>query len=792
MPGDGPAPVVGVVSCGAGHVLPPTRRRALTHNAGRGAIRALASLAAAAGLAAVGPGLGAAPAGAVSAAAPTAAAAASSSAPEATTTASNRSSPLLVLQSQSTWVTPASSTFTLDLSLAAGTPAPSKASVSVAVYSCLSTVSAFDQDATSSSPSGTPFFHTSTPWPATGGTAALAFPVTASRPTSGAANTIDLQRSSSECSGNEGVYPVRVQLQNASGSVLDGFTTDLVYTDAPASTNKVHLATVVPVSVPLHSAPSVTAGTLRRDPLAALTGLSNTTVNQVNNLIGVLEHADQAVTVALSPQLFQALGNRNDQTAVAGLNRLATSSLDQLTVSPYVPVNASSLVRSGLGDELAAQVTRGKQVLAPLTTRTGTSATGGTGTATGVPTSVGAAGVWVTNDGVDDQTVTQLEASGYDELVIPPSAVASQPTTGDSGGTLGSSVEPFTVTTSRGAAVTAVTSNSDLSSWFTADPGNPVLAANQLLAELAQIYYEQPNDHHQRSVVAVAPNGWQPDPAFVSTLLKGLDGNPIAQGTTLADLFASYPSPTTCRSGSCRLSGTSGAGGRLPAATIKQERARITGYVAAVTQPVTGRELGDKLGDLLLSSQSELLRRGQRTTVLHDVARSLSAQMSQFAVSGDKTITLTSRSAPVPIDIQSSAPYSITGTLTLTSDKLQFANGKGQLSETRVLAPAGPGGSHDNVIYVGMKARASGEFSVDISFQSPASALVIANGTLNVRSTATSIIGVVLSLGAVAVLLLWWVRTTLRRRAKARARRSGADGEPAGEPELAGSDHGDR
>ena len=48
-----------------------------------------------------------------------------------------------------------------------------------------------------------------------------------------------------------------------------------------------------------------------------------------------------------------------------------------------------------------------------------------------------------------------------------------------------------------------------------------------------------------------APTGWADDPAFVGTLLGALDGNPIIQPVTAADLFATLPARppagTTCR-----------------------------------------------------------------------------------------------------------------------------------------------------------------------------------------------------------------------------------------------------
>ncbi len=54
--------------------------------------------------------------------------------------------------------------------------------------------------------------------------------------------------------------------------------------------------------------------------------------------------------------------------------------------------------------------------------------------------------------------------------------------------------------------MTAIASSAALSARFTASTVDPVLAAHQLVAELAQIYYEQPNDDTARAMVAVAPS----------------------------------------------------------------------------------------------------------------------------------------------------------------------------------------------------------------------------------------------------------------------------------------------
>ena len=119
-------------------------------------------------------------------------------------------------------------------------------------------------------------------------------------------------------------------------------------------------------------------------------------------------------------------------------------------------------------------------------------------------------------------------------MVLPPSSVPASPTDG-------SAAEPFPLVTSQGATVTAIVSSSDLAARFAGSPQDPVLAAHQLVAELAQIYFEKPNDTTVRGVVAVAPNGWAANPTFVAALLSALDGNPVVQPVTTADCSPTWP-----------------------------------------------------------------------------------------------------------------------------------------------------------------------------------------------------------------------------------------------------------
>jgi hypothetical protein len=713
--GDGPAPIVGVGPHGVRRRPGPFRTAVWV------------ALAAALGMGLVTGG-GERPAGAAGgAASPTAAV-----------------GPPLILVSQTPWVTPDGS-FDLKLRAGAGTPPTSQLGVSVSVYPCLSSISAFDQSVNSTvGPSGTPIDATRTP------VAVTALPVVASGgfdlsvpvyvghgvagPTGGFA--IDLPASGGQC-GNapSGVYPVRVQLvDTTNGQAVGGFTTHLVFTQTPASTERLRVAVVLPVATTLRPAPSpgtaeLTArpGAALAHPPAAATGALAATVATIAEV-----HPSVAVTLEAGPQTVADLATTGHQSTLDQLESLADApSVHQLTAVPYVPVNASDLVGTGLSSELALQISRGSQVLAAYLPRAA---------------SPPAASAWITDDGVDAATLSQLETDGYRQLVVPSTSVPGAPTNG-------SAAEPFPLSPSTGAPLTVVAADADLAARFTGAPGNPVVAASQLVAELSQIYFEKPNDTTPRIVAAVAPGNWSDDPTFVGTLLGALTDNPVVEPVTTSALFATLPT-STCRT-ACRSE--AGAGGAvLPAAAIRTQRQRIGGLVGATSTP-PARAVTTQLGDLVLAGESERLRPSQQADVLHNTDLAVNAQLGQLQVAGDQSITLTSQRGRVPVTIVSDAPYPVTATLTLTSDKLLFPDGQ----SLRVTVFPSP---HTNPFYFNVQTRASGLFKVGVTLYSPTGGVTLASGQVSVRSTATSVVGIVLSAGAVAVLVVWWLRTSRKRR----------------------------
>ncbi|HEX3563794.1 MAG TPA: DUF6049 family protein [Acidimicrobiales bacterium] len=662
-------------------------------------------------------------------------------------------SPALTLVSQTNWVTAAHPTFDLVLAAGAGAPSVGQLGITISVYPCLGTPSGFDQTVTSKSgPSGKPLTTTTNPlpWtsltPAVGGGVDVPIPVVTDGSTSSATGAPlgGFTARLSDCDvANGGVYPVRVQLVNThTNEPVDALTTHLVYSTAPASTQKLRFAWELPIQTPIPAtATAPSASTLATDPLSALSKPSAATLDRLAQVADVVAASSEPVTVGVATQTLHALDVDGHASTVSALK---AANQAQYLWTPYVPVDATALVDSGLTGELTLQLRTGWVGVATVSKAPG-------------PQVAGTAGAWITNDPVDDATLAQLQTQGYNQMVIPASDVTSAPT--PSAG--GSTAAPFTIASAHGAAFTALTADADVSSRFAADPGDPVLAAHQLLADLAQIYFEGGNTQSVRGVAAVPPTNWTADPAFVKTLLGGLaTQNPVVQAVTVTQLFQALSTPVACKTQGCKLAPPTSAGAGLPVTAISNQRNRLVSFTAAAP---SAHASVSQISDLLLSAQSETLGSAQQARIVSRTGSAIGAQLGQLSVAGDKSFTLTARNGSIPVTIGSTAGYPVKGVLTLTSDRLTFPGGTSRYSESVLLNKS------TNNRYVPVQARASGEFKVTVTLTSPTGGLVLTRGAVTVRSTATSVVGIILSLGAVAVLLAWWIRTTVRRRGQRRA-----------------------
>ena len=295
-------------------------------------------------------------------------------------------------------------------------------------------------------------------------------------------------------------------------------------------------------------------------------------------------------------------------------------------------------------------------------------------------------GAWITGDGLDAAAVGGLAADGFDQVVLRRIAADLH-----SGQRLDHrAVHPERRPGHPGVGH-GVRRRPD-APGSTPIPGDPVLAAHQLVAELAQLYYERPNGITPRAVLAVAPTSWDDDPAFVDALLGLARRQPARAGRDHLPALRPLPDaghlPVRVPAHLDRRAATPpGDGHPGPAAR---------GSTGSPTSAVGARALGPQLGDLVLAGEAQTLRPGpavggpgqrrcRRRTPRS--ARSPSrgpdrhAHRQQRLVPGHHRLRRRrTRSRP---------PW------TLSSDKLLFPNGETQWSTTVTLLPR-----HSNVVYV--------------------------------------------------------------------------------------------
>jgi len=636
--------------------------------------------------------------------------------PDATLSATASDAPL-TLRGQSAFVGPGGA---LSLHLAVDRGVSPDATVTVTVFPHLTSRSALVAaigGTLAGTPLGTspPFALSSLP-PDPGGGVDITVPVAAGGPAPtvpGSQFTADLHCSVGACGG---VYPVRIALSAPGvGPGKAQLVTNLVYEDPPATTQRLRVAWVVPVSLPAQA-----ASTDGRVAPTASSALSATDAF-VTALAG---HPEVALTVAPEPASVAALAGDTlgrAKHALGQIQAIAATPGREALAGPYASADASALMGAGLPTELADQVARGAQSLAS----DGVRATAGT---------------WAASSALDEETLAQLGTLGISHALVPPGTVAGNPFRL-------SPTQPLTIQTGKQATMALAVADPILSTHFADATGaGSVLAANQFLADLALVYYEQPNLDTARGIVALAPLGWTPDPSFVDTVLAGLAANPVLEPVTVTTLFATVPTGPTV--GARRPAPD--AGTTLPARAIRVTRGRIDAFATAVSDPAVPRGVGD----LLLDAESALLRPVRQAAGVTGASATLDAELGQVSITAD-SIRLTSTTAHVPITIVKTAPYTVTAVMTLSSDKLLFPRGS---TRTVVLDRA------TNAFYVDMQARTAGVFKVTVTLLSPRGGLVVAARQLTVRSASTSEVAIALSIGALLVLLGWWGQTLWRRR----------------------------
>lgn len=515
--------------------------------------------------------------------------------------------------------------------------------------------------------------------------------------------------------GEEGVYPVRVEVRNSGGGPpLATLVTHMVYVTPPKEGG---FALKVALVLPIHAPPALQPGGKRA--LGAKEAVA------VGELVGAMQaYPLVPLTILPTPETLEGLeASPRDEDPETLANLVASTDGRQVVGGTYVPVDIRDFER--LGTERVAQLDRGTRTIErALATRADTR-------------------TWVAAEPIDEEAALQLRQQQVDRFVVPEAAM--EPV--DLPVTL---AQPFELEVRSVRRPQVLAADPALGSHF-ADSEDPVLAAHRLLADLAVVYGDSPS--RQRVVVAMAPRSWKPSKVFLDALLAGISTSSIVTGSTLDTGFADVR-PATSRAGVplVRRLLPPPNGGSLPAAAISGARNRLSAFTSIID---AGNPLDDRFEELLLVAQGAELRPARRAAYLDGINKAIDGQIGLIQVPPNRSITLTARTGEIPVTILSRTTYPVNVQLEVESEKLEFPRGA-----TRRVSLA----RRNTTERFSVKARTSGTFPLRMRLVSPDGSMVIGRSRFTVRSTAASGVGILLSAGAGAFLLLWWLRHHARGR----------------------------
>ena len=517
---------------------------------------------------------------------------------------------------------------------------------------------------------------------------------------------------------NAGVYPVRVELgEQGGGRVLASFVTHLVYMPDPVEGPQLSLAWVTPV----HARPGTQPSGVRRLPAAAASALATLAIE-------LEQRPDLPMTIKPTPETLDSLGPGSrsaDPETLERLQRVVRHSRRQVVGDSYVPVPLS-IFTGPLQDEASASLATGNERLDALL---GQSPDGRTR---------------IVSNGVTEAGLARLRDQQVDKVVLPESLLTPVP------GQRVTLALPFELGARQGRRVQAAASDDALAAHFRAGSG-AVLAAHQLLADLAVIYFDSPG--RTRGVVAVPPRTWVPGAAFLAAFLDGLTSAPIVEPVTLDELFAIGPATSGRNRPLVRtLRADAPAGASSPVAAIQSARARLDAF-GTILDP--GEPIHARLDRTLLVAPSLDLRAGERSAYANGVVRIVTNELRRVGGPAQRSITLTARRGRIPVTVQKDVGYPVRIVIRVEGDQLQFPGGS-----TRALRLT----RRNTTELFTVQARSSGAFPLTVTLESPDGRLTLSTSRFTVRSTAASGLGLVLSIGAGAVLLAWWARSFSKRR----------------------------
>jgi hypothetical protein len=513
----------------------------------------------------------------------------------------------------------------------------------------------------------------------------------------------------------EGVYPITFVVRARGGGTAQAtLTTHLVRLPELDAGVPLDVAWVQPLSAP--PAASLAEG----DPSGAVMQAAITSV-----IDALTANPLVPVNLDITPETIVAIA-QSDADAATALGRVLDDRHPVLA-APYVDVDPSAVVNAGRPDDLALQRATGEALLRETL---------------GTP---GDAATWSIEHTLTPEALTRLRSLGVARLVLPEDTLEPLPNLRQ---TL---TNPYQIDSGDGLALQAVSADEGLAAHFR-DTGDQVLAAHQLLADLAVIYLDAPAAEH--GVVVRPPSSWRPSAAFLNAALPALASAAIVKPVTLDTFFDEVPPHLTRSRPTVRRLDADARAATLPGGRLATAAATVD-QLAALVDPES--ELTERARRLLLASESSRLSGAARGKVLDDLTGLLDQLRSNVRLPDGRTFRLAAREGRIPLTVVNDNDFDVRVDIFLSSDKLEFTDEPGGQRSSTLLAGVVLPARGTLTRAIPVKARASATFSLQ-AFVRAQTGQELDRTRFTITSTAFSGVGIVLSIGAALFLAVWWIR----------------------------------
>lgn len=552
-----------------------------------------------------------------------------------------------------------------------------------------------------------------------------------------------------------GVHPIAFALRAADGSTIDTVISYVVRLAAqPTTGTPTQIPLRVATELRLDAPPSahvpgrpVVAPAARRNVAALVAGLSGLAGDPA---------ASRGFAFAITPELTDSLARSRSASDHALLARLRDLTDNHpLQRLPWVPIDLTRwLATTGLTDRATSLVAAGDEVTegrlhAP------DRAVADLPVWPGPPSNAQVA--WLVDSGATGVLVPENALSALEQSAFPRSLAA-----------------PFSLAYGKGRAVTAVQLDAALSAHFTAV--DPVLGANHLLADLSVMALDLPAI--SRGVVVAPPPGWSPSAAFLGAYTDALAAATPAGAVPL--VTSASPIDVLTQVPAARAVGDLATQGdplvrtlrtdRVPkplddlALDLERTQAKVVSLASMVPGGVTrSAAISASLTHRVNTAASADLSSVDRTRRLAAVRTTVDGLVGTVRLPTTQTITLTSDTADLPLTIHRSASGPTLIRLHFDANtRLTFARGQSQLVRLT---------DTTTQLRIRVHSDSPGDSVVQVTATSPDGTLLVDTSKLVVRSTAVSGMGLLISFGSLAFLLVWWARDIVRVRRRRRSNR---------------------